>query len=428
MKRMPRKNQNIGVIRPIRAFRVKSYKLEYCHHLQSKHYRADNVSENFEKLIMKFPSKNTTILFVFSFFWISIGLSIVYLGWTPTWTALYIPTMSPIFADMRTVQGSLYSIEHGYNPQVENPGDPWRRVMNYPLIWVEISKFFHLDNEKNFVLLVSCYIFAYLVCCFLLLRDFPSIYIILAMFSGSSLLAVERGNNDLIIFVLLFAGIYTAQHYFRDYIKVFTFLLATILKVYPVVAIISFIKKPKPLSFLMFAITSYFIYINSELKVIQHGNTANGKISYGLINFLRWISIRIISDETKIAFVSLMILLSLLLIIAITRNLQLKESKELAYSADLLITGGSIFVFTYLIAPNWDYRLIFLLFCIPYILFIENDFIKHSTLFCILISMNIVVVRDISPDYVSVISKHYAFLVIAACLLKELKIESTAKR
>ena len=365
---------------------------------------------------MKFPNKKTTYLFIFIFFWSSIWLSITCLGWTPTWKVLHIPTLSPMFADMRTVQGSLFSIQQGYNPQIENPGDPWGRAMNYPQVWSIIARFFHLGNESIFRLVVFSFIFAFLTSGFLLLRDFPSVYIMLTMFSGTTLLAVERGNNDLIVFSLLFVGIYASNHYQRDFVQFLTFLLATILKIYPVFAIVSFIKKPKLLFISIIATITYFVYIHNDLQVIKNGNTASGITSYGLENLIKLLPSR------NFIFTSLIIFLSLLLLIVLIKILQTEQEKQVSStSISLFITGGSIFTLTYIISPNYDYRLIFLLLCLPFIVSIQNKYIKHSTLVSILIISNIVVISNVFPIYLSAVLKHYVFLVILACFIIVLK-------
>lgn len=364
-------------------------------------------------------SKTAVVLFTFIFVWTSIWLSVVYFGWKTTWKSLYLPTSLPVFLDMRTVQGSLFSIEDGFDPQLTNPGDPLNRVMNYPLIWVEIAEFFQLNNEINFLLFTSSCIIAYLICCFLLLRDFPSFYILIAMFSGASLLAVERGNNDLIVFTLLFIGIYTSQ----DYVRYSTFLLAAVLKIYPTFAILTFAKKSRELFILAFLIIAYFAYIGSELKMIQSGNSALGSHSYGLINVFRWISSHGISSGAETTIIVLVVPASLLFVITLTKKVHVNQPEQRTHEADLFITGGAIFTFTYLVTCNWDYRLIFLLFCIPYILSIKNNLVRRSTLISILISLNITIGMNFLTKYIefiSMLSKYYLFLVIFACLLNEL--------
>ena len=62
-----------------------------------------------------------------------IILLILY-GYDNTWRLWNIPTMSPHFADMRTITHGAESYAQGLDPMIENPGDPWHRRMNYPLL------------------------------------------------------------------------------------------------------------------------------------------------------------------------------------------------------------------------------------------------------------------------------------------------------
>ena len=92
-------------------------------------------------------------------------MSVLFVGWHSTWNALVIPTMSPEFADMRTVQGSFESLSNGFNPQVNNPFDPWNRPMNYSSIWTSIAGILSLQYELNYMLFVSAMVMLFLVCC-----------------------------------------------------------------------------------------------------------------------------------------------------------------------------------------------------------------------------------------------------------------------
>src|SRR5262249_26337467 len=76
---------------------------------------------------------------------------IAYFGWTRTWSAVFVPTMSPPFADMRGIQGAVKSTDQGLNPLISNPNDPWHRSLNYPLIWVKIGQVVNLPDKSRFI-------------------------------------------------------------------------------------------------------------------------------------------------------------------------------------------------------------------------------------------------------------------------------------
>lgn len=379
------------------------------------------------------------ILFIiFILIILSIGASILKNGWSKTWSMLFVPTRSPIFADMRTVQGSFLSEELGFNPQVKNPGDPWYRSMNYPKIWIWIAKLIQLNNETNYVIFICAYILAYLICCFFIIRISPSLYVLLAVFSGASLLAVERGNNDLLAFVILFIGIYFSQNNFRA----ISILLATILKIYPFLLVLIFVKKTKKFITLVLMIAVYFVFTAGELKIIMAGNTAltdpaSPIATYGLATTFQNITQLIhaiiqLPESTYIIliyiYVFILIIFSLIPIIVINRKKIIVHNRSIVIT-DLFVAGAIIFSGTFILTSNWDYRLIFLLFCVPYLLNLDNRFLKHSILLSILISSNSMfftsnrIFELIGQPGISlcIMCKYYTFIMITALLIKESK-------
>jgi len=374
------------------------------------------------------------LLVIFTVLWLSIGTAILVVGWTPTWTALQLPTLSPIFADMRTVQGSIKSEELGFDPQVKNPGDFWYRSMNYPKIWIWIAKLVQLDNETNYVVFICAYILVYILCCFFILRISPSLYVLLAVFSGASLLTVERGNNDLLAFVILFMGIYFSQNYFRA----FTILLATILKVYPVLLVFIFMKKTKMFILLVLLIAVYFVFTAGELKILMAGNTALTDpaslfATYGLAtninNTMQLMHLIVGQSALTYEIYKYMFIIGSLLLIILLSRIKIIVNNSSTLITDLFVAGAIIFSGTYIITSNWDYRLIFLLFCIPYLLNIQNRLVKHSILISILVSSNsmflssALVLQIIGQFGISlcIMSKYYTFIMITSLLIKESK-------
>jgi len=372
------------------------------------------------------------LLVIFTVLWLSIGTAILVVGWTPTWTALQVPTLSPIFADMRTVQGSIKSEELGFDPQVKNPGDFWYRSMNYPKIWIWIAKMVQLDNETNYVVFICAYILVYILCCFFILRISPSLYVLLAVFSGASLLAVERGNNDLLAFVILFMGIYFSQNYFRA----FTILLATILKVYPVLLVFIFMKKTKMFILLVLLIAVYFVFTAGELKILMAGNTALTDpaslfATYGLAtninNTMQLMHLIVGQSALTYEIYKYMFIIGSLLLIILFSRIKIIVNNSSTLITDLFVAGAIIFSGTYIITSNWDYRLIFLLFCIPYLLNIQNRLVKHSILISILVSSNsmflssALVLQIIGQFGISlcIMCKYYTFIMITSLLIKQ---------
>jgi hypothetical protein len=214
----------------------------------------------------------------------------------------------------------------------------------------------------------------------------------------------------------------------QDYFRAFSVLLTTVLKIYPVFLVITLAKKPKIFIPLIVIIAGYFLYSLGELKILQAGNTAltdpaSVIASYGFDTNIQIIQHIITgqSDTTYTVLKYILILASLILIAFISRNHNLTSTSNSAYKTDLFIAGGIIFSGTYLVTSNWDYRLIFLLLCLPYILAIQNAFIRHSMLIGILLSSNGFTLWAILGQNVllGAISKYYVFLMVTACLVRE---------
>ena len=49
---------------------------------------------------------------------------------------LTLPALVPAFGDMRTSTGINFSLACGFDPMLDNPGDPWGRAVEYPRIWI----------------------------------------------------------------------------------------------------------------------------------------------------------------------------------------------------------------------------------------------------------------------------------------------------
>ena len=103
--------------------------------------------------------------------------------------------------------------------------------LNYPKIWIIIAKiienkfFFNSFLILNFSIYVS--IFYYFI------KKFKSYFFIYLFFSGPSLLALQRGNVETLIFILLFLIFFVKNLYLKKII----FFSSVILKIFPIFAI-----------------------------------------------------------------------------------------------------------------------------------------------------------------------------------------------
>ena len=184
-------------------------------------------------------------------------------------------------------------------------------------------------------------------------------------------------------------------------------------------------------------IAVYFVFTAGELKILMAGNTAltdpaSPFATYGLATTFQNAALLMHffgqSASTYDIYKYIFIIGSLLLIILFSR-IKIMVNNSSTVITDLFVAGAIIFSGTYIITSNWDYRLIFLLFCFPYLLNIQNRFVKHSILISILISSNSMflssnqIFEKIGQFGISlcIMSKYYTFIIITSLLIKESK-------
>src|SRR5262249_17551312 len=103
-------------------------------------------------------------------------------------------------------QGAVRSVEHAYDPRIANVGDPWRRRFNYPMLWITIGKALNFTNERWFIAICVALVLCFIGLCAILIFLYSSFGLLASLASTSTLLGMERGNIDLVVFCLLFCA------------------------------------------------------------------------------------------------------------------------------------------------------------------------------------------------------------------------------
>ncbi|MDA9891786.1 hypothetical protein N9D47_04120 [Planktomarina temperata] len=326
-------------------------------------------------------SKRSQITFITA--WVVIFLSILIFGWSTTWGALGVPTMFPEFADMRTVQGALHSLNEGFDPQINNPGDPWGRSMNYPSIWISIAEIFNFEVESNFKIFVSVMVLIFLSCCLLLLKQYPSLTLLALCFSGATLLAVERGNNDMIIFSLLYFSVTIGGGIYG-----LVLLFATLLKVFPILAFPAFGHSVKTI-FLMFVVAVIAVLmLLPELSSIKNSTPVSAGLSYGSASVAK-----AIQSKLNFNFPSHVISVVIIFTAFVAWKLdflrkRLSFSELNKHAKQMFLIGAYVYVGTFFLSSNWDYRLIFLLLCVPYLMSLDDRYLRSLISVSLIIAFN----------------------------------------
>ena len=344
----------------------------------------------------------------------------------------------PAFFDFRCYQAVIPTIEAGLNPYTDNPFDPFGRPFNLPYIWISIVSFINLDNEIVFNLVIFLFIFFYCFSVFKIINLLNSSYKILIsfflIFSTSSMLLIERGNTDMLIFsLILYAALST------NFLKSSGFIfLASILKVYPIFGFFINFKNKK--NFFLGVIFSIIAFLTFFQKIkFFYSNTSSGNdtsftfglraISKGILKSLDRLNINLPEHYLFTSFYIHIILIMIIFIFIFVLFLINKKKFFKINFTDirnrLFMAGASIYCGCFVFFSSYDYRLIFLILTIPYFFDRLNKFYIIYLVF-VFLSLNSLILFSIaiSPiDFLYIGSiihffKFFIFLVLIYELTK----------
>ena len=282
------------------------------------------------------------------------------IGWYEAFSNFYIVPMEPIFADSRSISGAINSINSGFDPYVENPFDPWKRSITYPPIWIEIYKFLNLNTELNFLVFIVLQIVIFLFILAKLLLKTNEFKFVLIIMSWSTFLIIERGNNDLTIFIL----VYLFLTFKKPFLKTITLFISVVLKFYTIPLII-FLKGKKYLFSCLFFIFLYLVISYEQIIKIRNSLEGITNIQYGLdvsLYYLKYIGLNYLNSEYLFI---IFILTSIPFIYYLIRHENNYAISKNSYEMQPFLVGSSIYIFTFIFQNNFDYRLVFLFFCLP---------------------------------------------------------------
>jgi hypothetical protein len=294
----------------------------------------------------------------------AVGTGIALAGWRETWSLFGFRPLVPVFADLRTVQAGLAAAAQGLDPQVSNPGDPWGRTMNYPAVWLDIGRLLHWRSETAYLASIAAMAAAWLACCLHLLRRYPSWWLLAVIASGAGALLIERGNNDMAVFAILYLAALAAGRWPAALLVP----AATLLKVYPVVALCAQLRSRRVLIAAGILSGVVLALLSPELAAIRAGTPATPTNSYGATT-----SAAVLARHgfalAPLALAATTIAGGLALSVLAPPLFRAGAARR---EQALFLTGAAIFLATFVAGTNFDYRLACLAFCVPQVLRLEN--------------------------------------------------------
>jgi hypothetical protein len=289
-------------------------------------------------------------------------------GYNKTWQLWGVQTEKLPFMDFRLIPSSAEAFRNGYEPSVENPLEPGGRIFNYPAFW---RLFFYTNITQNDTVWISIVM---LVLFFVSVLVFPqklsasgAFWMLLIIFSPACMLLYERGNVDLFVFFICTLIILTTNYSANLTMGLLVF--GAIVKIFPFFGITILLKESKR-RFILFAVIGVMIllvynFLTWESQKAAWNTTWRGaQMSYGTFVMLTRFALYFRAPAWMIVFESLALLLIFAGIVPAIRNSQLLPvSSEQNLTAFRM--GASIYMGTFLLGNNWDYRLAFLILVIP---------------------------------------------------------------
>jgi hypothetical protein len=329
------------------------------------------------------PTRRRIAVAVFAAGWLAIALAVLVFGWTPTWRTLTVPTDLPTFSDMRSVQSAVDAVHRGLNPQVVNPGDPWRRTMDYPMVWERIAEGLHFEVEADYLAFEIALVAAFLAAVAGMVWWAPSGWLVAAAFSSSTLLLVERGNNDLAIFVLVCLALAVPLAAGLGILFV-----AALLKLYPVLCWPALIRGRRTLVLAVVLAVCLLLLMQGELGAIHKAQPLRAYLSYGSASFAYAFKVMGHVTVPGLLISAVLVVASLGALLLFADHIRFVQDERFEARRRFFYAGAFVFLGTFVLGSNWDYRLVFLLFCVPLLATLESPPFRRALLVVLLVSLN----------------------------------------
>lgn len=297
-------------------------------------------------------------------------------GYEETWQLWKVPTEMPPFKDFRLIPGSAESFRNGFEPSIKNPGDPNGRIFNYPAFW---RLFFYTNiTQDDTIWMAVLMLVLYFVGAILFPQKLSvpgAALMLLILFSPASMLLYERGNADLIVFFIC-ALILLASGY-STYLTWGLILFGAVVKMFPFFGMTVLLREPKRKFYLALIAGTIFMVIYSILTFRSQSAAWNTTMRGDGISYGSFVLITRLGDYLQTLFPGLLTfggwevffeaLALVLIVLGVIVGIRQSDLPDPIREGNLAAfrMGASIYVGTFLLGNNWDYRLAFLVLVIP---------------------------------------------------------------
>jgi hypothetical protein len=314
-------------------------------------------------------------------------LALVALGGHQHWARLGVTPGRTTFGDLRSVTSGWECTRRGIDVLPANPCDPNKSPANYPRIWMSPA-FLGLGqgSTNTFGVLIAALFFVAALAV-LPARAGPRTAVLygVALCSPAVMLGVERGNVDILIFALVALAVLIFRRSERSAVLTPALLLfAAILKLFPIFAAGVLLRQPLRraligLGAVLVAFGLYALSIRTDLRTLERVYPQSDHFSYGIRLFTEWlVDVAKKVGGSTVGRVPLRAWDDGLAAVIVAAALLARERGRLSVprasgddaerDLDLFVAGAGVYLCSYVLVRNFDYRLAFLLLTLPQLL------------------------------------------------------------
>jgi len=293
---------------------------------------------------------------------------------------LGVPVLTPSFADTRNILSAMECQRRGFDVLLQNPCDPWGRSLPYPRLWLWPD----LDQSWTVPLGIAIGIIfiAAVLWLFRKLNPREAATTLAVVLSPAVVLVIERANADALVFAGLIGAIALLSGPRRMW-RLAGYVLLAILgmaKLFPFAAFAVALRERRPWSFVIIAAAiaiagCYALLTFDDLREMAPIISRPTVWAYGA----KILPLQIVMNAgahgliidpgvaVTVAYLVLALLAAGGFLVAgrlrsagDSEGVQLEEADESGF-----VAGCAIYLFSFMTAQNFDYRLIFLLPCLP---------------------------------------------------------------
>lgn len=296
------------------------------------------------------------------------------------WPRLGVPSGPSLFFDTRNLTAALECRRLGFDPLVESPCDPWGRPLNYPRVWLAL-RWLGL-NQSHTVPLALVFIALFFGSVYLLMGRISlgrGILVALAVCSPSVMFAIERANLDIVVFTLMVAAVLawrTRSPWGRS-VSPLVVLIGATAKIYPVFGLPAYLfvrrRGATALAIVCAAVFAlYAIVTIGDILGVARIAPQGDHHSFGARILPAAIYHRFVPDRWQGGLLTRQLLAIVPVLVAGTivwlagrRRLSEPDERADSWTRLAFYLGSLIFLGTFAVGNNFDYRLVFTLLTLP---------------------------------------------------------------